>query len=58
MTGFEADNIVSLSLAWLFVASRYLHAYVHVTGNWLRHRHPFFMSGVAPLGAMWLWLSV
>lgn len=54
----EADNIVSLGLAWLFVASRYLHAYVHVTGNRLRHRRPLFMSGAATLGAMWLWLSV
>lgn len=54
----EADNIVSLVLAWLFIASRYLHAYVHVTSNRIRYRRPLFMVGVAALGGMWVWLSV
>lgn len=54
----EADNIVSLALAWLFVASRTLHALVHVTGNRIRYRRPLFMAGVATLGGMWIWLSV
>ncbi|MGH6805799.1 MAG: MAPEG family protein [Ensifer adhaerens] len=54
----EADNIVSLALAWLFVASRYLHAFVHVTSNRIRYRRPLFMAGVATLGGMWIWLSV
>lgn len=54
----EADNIVSLVLAWLFVASRYLHAFVHVTSNRIRYRRPLFMAGVATLGGMWIWLSV
>lgn len=54
----EADNIVSLVLAWLFIASRYLHAFVHVTSNRIRYRRPLFMAGVATLGGMWIWLSV
>ncbi|KOF16025.1 membrane protein [Ensifer adhaerens] len=54
----EADNIVSLALAWLFVASRHLHAFVHVTSNRIRYRRPLFMAGVATLGGMWIWLSV
>lgn len=54
----EADNIVSLALAWLFVACRYLHAFVHVTSNRIRYRRPLFMVGVATLGGMWIWLSV
>ncbi|MGF6172645.1 MAPEG family protein [Ensifer sp. 4252] len=54
----EADNIVSLGLAWLFIASRYLHAFVHVTSNRIRYRRPLFMAGVATLGGMWIWLSV
>ncbi|WP_112816817.1 MAPEG family protein [Ensifer sp.] len=54
----EADNIVSLLLAWLFVASRYLHAFVHVTSNRIRYRRPLFMAGVAALGGMWIWLAL
>lgn len=54
----EADNIVSLALAWLFIVSRYLHAFVHVTSNRIRYRRPLFMVGVAALGGMWVWLSV
>ena len=54
----EADNIVSLALAWLFIASRTLHAFVHVTSNRIRYRRPLFMAGVAALGGMWIWLSV
>ncbi len=54
----EADNIVSLLLAWLFVASRYLHAFVHVTSNRIRYRRPIFMAGVAALGGMWIWLAL
>ncbi|WP_104664905.1 MAPEG family protein [Ensifer adhaerens] len=54
----EADNIVSLALAWLFVALRYVHAFVHVTSNRLRYRRPLFMGGCATLFAMWVWLAV
>jgi hypothetical protein len=54
----EADNIVSLALAWLFVVLRYVHAFVHVTNNRIRYRRPLFMGGVATLFAMWVWLAV
>lgn len=54
----EADNIVSLALAWLFVALRCVHAFVHVTSNRIRHRRPLFMAGVATLFLMWTWLAV
>lgn len=54
----EADNLPTVILAWLFVASRYAHAYVHVTSNNLRYRGPLFASGFAILFFMWLWLAV
>lgn len=54
----EADNIVSLALAWLFVALRCVHAFVHVTSNRIRHRRPLFMAGVATLFLLWVWLAV
>lgn len=54
----EADNILALGLAWVFVALRYAHAIIHVTSNRLRYRRPLFMAGFLVLVAMWTWLSV
>jgi len=53
----EADNLVAVVLAWLFVILRYAHAYVHVTSNDLRFRSPLFAAGFVVLGAMWAWLA-
>ncbi|KQV68455.1 MAPEG family protein [Rhizobium sp. Root1220] len=54
----EADNIVALVLAWIFVALRYAHAFIHVTSNRIRYRSPLFAAGYIVLGAMWVWLAV
>lgn len=54
----EADNLIALVLAWIFVALRYVHAFVHVTSNDLRYRSPLFAAGYVVLGAMWVWLAV
>ncbi|MEZ5806841.1 MAG: MAPEG family protein [Zhengella sp.] len=48
---------VPLVLAWLFAASRYVHAWIHVTTNRIRHRRPVFILGFFTLGAMWLWFA-
>lgn len=53
----EADNLGATALAWVFVASRYVHAYVHVTSNDLRYRGPLFAFGFVALGGMWAWLA-
>lgn len=47
-------NILTLALGWLFVATRYAHAYVHVTTNRVRHRRMLFILGFFILGGMWL----
>ncbi|MBP2447264.1 MAPEG family protein [Rhizobium leguminosarum] len=54
----EADNIVAVGLAWIFVALRYAHAAIHVSGNDLRYRSPVFAAGYLVLGAMWFWLAL
>ncbi|MBY2995465.1 hypothetical protein HF263_32315 [Rhizobium leguminosarum] len=54
----DADNIVTVGLAWIFVALRYAHAAVHVTSNELRYRSPLFAAGYVGLAAMWIWLAV
>jgi hypothetical protein len=54
----EADNLIAVVLAWIFVALRYAHAYVHVTSNRIRYRSPLFAAGYVVLGVMWVWLAV
>jgi hypothetical protein len=51
----EADNLVAVVLAWIFVGTRYVHAIMQVTGN-LPLRRLFFMAGFATLFLLWLWL--
>ena len=41
-------------LAWLFVLSRLVHAYIHTGSNYVRHRFNAFAVGVVVLLAMWL----
>ncbi|MBY4610040.1 MAPEG family protein [Rhizobium sp. 9T] len=53
----EADNLVAVTLAWVFVALRYAHAVIHVTSNDLRYRSPIFAAGYLVLAAMWVWLA-
>jgi hypothetical protein len=53
----EADNIVAVVLAWLFVVARYVQAAMQLRGN-LPLRRLFFMLGFVSLFLMWLWLAV
>lgn len=47
-------DIVFVVLAWVFVATRFVHAYVHVTSNNLRLRFPAFLVGTIVLLIMWV----
>lgn len=51
-------NVVAVVLAWVFVLSRYLHAFIHVTSNRIRYRQPAFTLGFVVLGVLWVWLAV
>lgn len=42
------DNIV-LSVAWLFVAARYVHAFIHVTSNFVPLRLTSFIASIVML---------
>ena len=53
-----AADEVALALAWLFIASRYVHALIHVTTNRIRHRQPAFTAGLLLLALMWGWLAL
>ena len=48
-------DMVQLLLAWLFIASRYAHSYIHITDNKLRPRMRAFLLGVLLVIVMWVW---
>ena len=50
-------DLVLIAGAWAFVASRLLHALVHVTTNRIAHRFNAFAIGVFVLAAMWIWFG-
>jgi hypothetical protein len=45
-------------LAWIYVASRVAHAYVHTGSNDVMARFSVFLVGVAALVAMWIYLLI
>ncbi|MEZ5462107.1 MAPEG family protein [Dokdonella sp.] len=45
-------GVLTQGLAWLFVASRIVHAYVHTGANIVRIRRPVFMLGCIVVLAM------
>lgn len=47
-------DIVFVVLAWVFVLSRVVHAYVHCTSNDIRLRFPAYAVGVVALLLMWV----
>lgn len=51
-------GLFALVLAWIFVLSRYVHAYIHVTTNRIRYRQMAFTVGFVVLAIMWLMLAL
>jgi len=45
-------------LSWLFVATRFVHSFIHTTSNHLLHRFLAFVSGVSVLMVLWAWFSL
>ncbi|MBT7951810.1 MAG: hypothetical protein HN764_09315 [Gammaproteobacteria bacterium] len=43
---------ISLALAWIYVLSRYLHAYVHIGSNYVPYRMNLFLLGCITLIAL------
>jgi hypothetical protein len=42
-----------VALAWVYVALRLVHAYIHVTDNYVPRRGAVFAAGVVALAMMW-----
>lgn len=51
-TAFEA------ALCWAFVASRCVHAFIHLTTNRVTRRFLAFAAGVALMAVLWLTLGI
>jgi hypothetical protein len=47
-------NHAVVAIAWLFVLSRFAHAYVHVTSNRLRVRQRLFVAGFVLNVVLWV----
>lgn len=48
---------VLVVLAWTYVASRYMHSFIHITYNLVMHRFTVFIFSSFVLLAMWLRLA-
>jgi hypothetical protein len=51
-------NVLTLTLAWLFVASRYVHSAIHCGSNRIRYRLPVYFFGCVVLWIFWGVLAV
>jgi hypothetical protein len=51
-------DLVFVVLSWLFVLSRFVHAYIHVTSNRVPRRFFAFVFGFLVLAVMWIYFAV
>ncbi|MGE3245222.1 MAG: MAPEG family protein [Beijerinckiaceae bacterium] len=47
-------DVLFVFMAWIFVATRFLHAAIHATTNRMPARFYAFLAGVFVLAAMWI----
>jgi len=50
----QTANPAVLTLAWVYVAIRMAHAWIHIGRNRLRHRIPVYAASWAVLLALWI----
>jgi hypothetical protein len=51
-------DVVFVVMAWLFVVTRLVHAYIHTSTNYVPHRFNAFGAGVIVLLVMWIVFAV
>jgi hypothetical protein len=51
-------GILTLSLAWAYVALRYLHSYIHLSSNKVIHRFRVYVLSCLVLIALWLTMFI
>ena len=50
----QMTSIWTVTLAWAYVVSRFIHSYVHLGGNQLFYRRNSFLLGIAIITIMWI----
>lgn len=55
---YFGPTLFEVALVWLFVISRYLHAFVHITDNHVVRRFTAYFIGLVLLCAFWLDLVI
>jgi len=50
----KKDDLLFVVMSWLFVLSRYAHAWVHINSNHVPTRFNLFALGAVVLGLMWI----
>jgi hypothetical protein len=51
-------DILFVAMAWVFVVTRLIHAYIHTGTNYVPHRFNAFAAGVIVLLLMWVIFAV
>ena len=51
-------TLLMVLLAWVFVVTRYAHAYIYSTSNNINQRFSAFFAGVIVLLIMWVYLAI
>jgi hypothetical protein len=51
-------NYLTLVLLWIFVVTRYVHAFIHTTSNRLVLRYNTFFAGAVVLALGWIWFAL
>ena len=55
---FKKADMLFVIMSWIFVVTRILHAFVHVSSNNLRARFTMFLIGAIVLLIMWIIFAV
>lgn len=57
---YLTNNVDSflISIMSIYVLTRYMHTYIHVTSNFVPHRFKLFLAGVLILLALMIWLAL
>jgi hypothetical protein len=55
---YLGPSLLEVLLAWLFVASRYVHAWIHLTNNHVIRRFGAYTAGLALIYILWFDLLV
>ncbi len=54
----STNSLIFVILAWVFVLSRLVHAYIHTGSNIVRYRGPAYGVGALALAVMWIIFAV